>query len=89
MQIPELDTLHKVLTKPRVEAILLCLTQSITIFSMQLKWFFPTFCCGIKTPVADSHDPQSTSAVSIFLPCISPLLTKVVFVAEFTPLQQK
>lgn len=62
---------HCVLTRPCVEAILLCLTQSITIFSMELKWFFsPAFCPHITIPVVDPCDPQSTSVVSIFLLCV-------------------
>lgn len=40
-------------------------------------------------PVADSWDPQSTSQVSVFLLCMSLQLTKVIFEAEFTSLQQK
>lgn len=82
--IPELDTLSRVLNKPCVEAIQLCLTQSFTIFSIELKHFSPALACLIVILVADSCDPQSTSTVSIFLLCIPLQSTKVIFVAEFT-----
>lgn len=43
-----------------VEAIFLCLTQSIPIFSMELKWFFfPSHCFSFAAVSVADHNPCS------------------------------